>query len=101
MMQVAKATDIRNPWVCQHCGAIMGSVVHERIRTGLSLTRLIIFRGAVFINEMLPANYIFGKVDAGEFGCSRCGTIRPWTPSAETLRYLSEPRRHAKNNRNL
>ena len=100
MVQVAKATDIRNPWICRHCGAIMGSVVHERVRAGLSITRLILFRGAVFIHETLPVNFIFGKVDAGEFGCGRCGTIRPWIPTAETIRYLSEPHRPAKKNRN-
>ena len=101
MMQVAKATDIRNPWVCRGCGAIMGSVIHEKIRQGVSLTRLILFRGAVYVNELLPANYVFGKVDAGEFGCSRCGTVRPWVPGPETVRYFAEPHRAGKRNRNI
>jgi hypothetical protein len=100
-VQVARALDIRNPWVCQKCGAIMGSVHHEKIRQGLSLSRLILFRGAVMITEMLPANFVFGKVDAGEFGCSRCGEVRKWHPSPEVLRHLSEPGHARKKNRNL
>ncbi len=103
MMRVAKAVDVRDPWICKQCGAIMGSVIHERAHHGhYTFARLILFRGAVYINELLPANYIFGKVDAGEFGCSRCGTVRPWTPTAEALRYLSDSRQPIrKKNRNL
>ncbi len=101
-LQAAKATDIKNPWVCQSCGAIMGSVYHEKIRQGLSLSRLILFRGAVKIDEMLPANFVFGKVDAGEFGCSRCGEVRKWHPSPEVIKYFSDNGYHAKRkNRNL
>jgi hypothetical protein len=102
VMQVARASDIRNPWICQHCGAIMGSVYHEKIRPGLSISVLILFRGAAMLHEMLPANYIFGKVHAGEFGCSRCGEVRSWHPTPETLRYLEENhRKPVKRNRNL
>ena len=99
-LQVARAADIRNPWNCMNCGAIMGSVYHEKIRQGLSLSRLILFRGAVHAHEMLPANYVFGKIDAGEIGCSRCGTVRQWSPTIETVRYWSEPRHARKKNRN-
>lgn len=100
MLQVAKASDIKNPWLCNTCGAIIGSVYHEKIRQGLSLSRLILFRGAVRIEEQLPVNFIFGKVDAGEFGCSRCGEVRVFRPSAETVRFWSEPHRAKKKNRN-
>lgn len=100
-LQAARAADLKNPWVCQGCGAILGVVFHEKIRQGLSLSRLILFRGAVKIDEMLPANFVFGKVDAGEFGCSRCGEIRKWHPSPEVLHYYSETHFARKKNRNL
>ena len=93
-LQVARASDIRNPWVCLNCGAILGSVLHEKVRTGLSISRLILFRGAVKVDELLPANFIFGKVESGEFGCSRCGDVRVWKPSPETLRYLMNGNGH-------
>lgn len=102
MIQVVNACDIKNPWICNTCGAIMGSVFHEKIRQGLSITRLILFRGSVKIDEQLPANFIFGKVDAGEFGCSRCGEVRRWHPSHEALQYLNEGKGHlGKRNRNV
>ena len=88
-VKVVPAVAIRNPWVCLNCGAILGSVFHEKIRQGLSLSRLILFRGAVRIDEPLPENFIFGTVDAGEFGCSRCGQVRKWHPSAETIRFYA------------
>lgn len=101
MLQVAKASDIRNPWLCLKCGAIMGSVYHEKVRQGLSLSRLILFRGAVLIHEQLPINFVFGKIDAGEIGCSRCGTIREFHPSPETVRYFTEKHHARRKNRNL
>lgn len=100
------ATDIRNPWICKDddtskgCGAILGSVVHDKIRGGLSLSRLIVFRGAVRIEEYLPANFVFGKVDAGEFTCSRCGKTRAWHPSPEVILYHSNAKSR-KRNRNV
>jgi hypothetical protein len=101
LTEVAQAIQIRNPWICHSCGAIMGSVHKEKVRQGLSISRLILFRGAIKLDEALPLNFVFGKVDAGEFGCSRCGTIRHWHPSPEALQYLSEGNHHArKKNRN-
>lgn len=100
MIKVVNAVDIKNPWICQSCGAILGSVYHEKIRQGLSLSRLILFRGAIKLEEQMPENFVFGKVDAGEFGCSRCGTVRQWHPSPEALRYMAEPKHIVKRNRN-
>jgi hypothetical protein len=92
VIEVVKASDVKNPWICLKCGAIMGSVHHEKVRQGLSISALILFRGAAMIHETLPVNFIFGKVYAGEFGCSRCGEVRKWLPTPETLLYLSEGR---------
>jgi len=91
----AKASDVRNPWICQNCGAIMGSVHRDKIRTGLSVSRLIVFRMAVKIGELLPENLIFAKMDSGEVGCSRCGTVRSFhrDPNLERI--------NPKRNRNL
>ncbi len=102
-IMVTKATNIKNPWVCLKCGAIMGSIFHEKIRQGLSITHLILFRGAVLITETMPANFVFGKVDAGEFGCGRCGEVRIWHPTPEALRYLLDNGNHhaRKKNRNV
>jgi hypothetical protein len=100
-LKAVPATAIKNPWICFKCGAILGSVHQDKIRQGLSVTRLIIFREAVDLTEHLPENFVFGKVDAGEFGCSRCGTVREWRPSEEALRFLSEKRRTPKKNRNV
>lgn len=99
-VQVVRAVDVRNPWICQHCGAIMGSVYHEKIKVGVTVSALILFRGAAKLDETLPVNYIFGKVYAGEFGCSRCGEIRKWIPTAETLEHLTAQSNHRKH-RNL
>lgn len=101
LIQAAKATSIRNPWVCQKCGAIIGSVTHEKVRQGMSISRLILFRGAIKIDEFLPINFVFGKVDAGEFVCSRCGETRVFYPSPETLRYYMGSHKHPKKNPNL
>lgn len=101
LIKVVRAADVRNPWVCNSCGAILGSVYHEKVRQGLSLSRLILFRGAVKFEENLPENFIFGKVDAGEFGCSRCGTIREFRASPEFIRYTMEKRHAPKKNRNV
>ena len=102
MINVVDAVNIKNPWICQTCGAILGSVHHEKIRQGLSLARLILFRGAVKLDEKMPENFIFGKVDAGEFGCSRCGTVRHWHPTPETMAFINENRHHGKRkNRNI
>lgn len=100
-IKAVQAIHIRNPWVCFKCGAVMGSVHQDKIRQGLSVSRLILFRYAVYLTEILPENAVFGKVDAGEFGCSRCGTVREWRPSEEALRYMGEKRRTPKKNRNV
>jgi hypothetical protein len=95
----AKASDVHNPWMCQGCGAILGSVCVEKIRTGLSLSRLILFRMAVKVGELLPENLIFAKIDSGEVGCSRCGALRTFHPDPNLARYWAgNPR---KVNRNL
>lgn len=98
LVEIVQATDIRNPWVCQTegCGAILGSVYHEKVRQGLSISRLILFRVAVKVGEPVLTNYIFGKVDAGEFTCSRCGGNRKWHPTPEVMRYLMEVKPHKK-----
>lgn len=101
VLQAAKAADIRNPWMCIGCGAILGSVFHEKVRQGLSYPRLILFRGAVMVHEYLPANFVFAKLDAGEVVCSRCGTIRTWHPSPECVKHFSENGHAKKKNRNL
>lgn len=107
MFQVVHATQIKNPWVCKDdehgkgCGAIIGSVYQEKIRQGLSLSRLILFRGAVKIDEDIPTNFIYGKVDCGEFTCSRCGKIRKFRLSPEAMRYYYPQNRHGRKNRNV
>jgi hypothetical protein len=104
-LQATKATNIRNPWNWFGCGAILGSVCHDKMQTGsgniVSMSRLLLFRGAVMVDEMLPANFVFAKVDAGEFMCSRCGEVRKWTPTPETLRYYTDPHHSKKRHRNL
>lgn len=100
-IKAVQAIHIRNPWVCFKCGAVMGSVHQDKIRQGLSVSRLILFRYAVYLTEILPENAVFGKVDAGEFGCSRCGTMREWRPGPEALRWLTEKKHTGKKNRNV
>lgn len=101
--EAVQVTDIRDPWLCKGCGSVLGSVYKEKVRHGLSISRLMIFRGAVKVGENLPVNFIFAKIDSGEVICSRCGEMRPWTPTPETLRYLSEGHHHhvARKNRNI
>ena len=100
-IKVAPASQIRNPWICNNCGAIMGAVHQDKIRQGMSVSRLILFRGAVYVTENLPENFAFGKVDAGEFGCSRYGHVREFRASPEFIRYTMEKRHAPKKNRNV
>ncbi len=101
-LEVAKGSQIRNPFVCQNCGSILGSVITEKVRPGVSVSALIVLRMAVRPAETVPTSFLFSKLYAGEVGCSNCGQVRLWHPTAETLEHLSGARKHARKvNRNV
>lgn len=90
---VAIAGNLPGKWECPN-GHIIGVVLRERVGSRLR-TRLLVFSGALWAENEVPAQAGRAKIDAGEVICGICGAIREWFPSEYLLdKLMASRKRH-------
>jgi hypothetical protein len=86
------ANAIEGAWRCSN-NHILGAVIREKVNHSKTVTRLVIFRGALHPEQ--PANQAipFAKIDGGEVVCGFCGEIRVWRPGDSYIQSLLDRRK--------